>query len=45
MYSHNLIQVLVASMAAASAVNAFQLPGSSNVALRSVSLSTVSIYT
>lgn len=36
MYSYNLIQVLVASMAAATAVSAFQLPGSSSVALRSV---------
>lgn len=36
MHSYSLVQVLVASWAAANAATAFQLPGNSAVALRSV---------
>lgn len=39
MHSFNLAQVIVATLAAANAVNAFQLPGTSAVTLRSVRLS------
>lgn len=38
MHSFNLVQVLVASLAAANAATAFQLPATSALALRSVRL-------